>query len=259
MIDAASGSKRAVSERHARPRAAVLLVCSWLVLFLAACGDARSPSAALTDPQNHLHDLLALSGAPQTVLLATHLGLYRSTDRGRTWKEVAGGAGQPMDGLMTYKLAQSPVDPQRLYCLALSRTTAAAVPGSGLYTSVNGGQTWKLATALVNFPTHNVYTVGVGSSGPEQVYAILPALGSGGVYVSDDAGGRWRALPHAPTDAVTGIRGDPSHVGHLFLWSATDGLFESPNGGHSWKAASGVKGGVYAVAIAQSTIYASSD
>jgi photosystem II stability/assembly factor-like uncharacterized protein len=239
---------------------AAFLLLSCLVLLLAACGGADgSPSATLTSPQNHLHDLLALHGSPDTVLLATHFGLFRSSDRGHTWKEVAGGAGQPMDGLMTYKLAQSPIDPRRLYCLALSRTSAAAVPGAGLYTSADAGQSWKLATALVEFPTHNVYTIGAGSSGAEQVYAILPALGAGGVYVSDDAGGHWRALPHAPADTVTGIRGEPDQAGSLFLWSTTAGLFKSRDGGRTWRSSPGINGGVYAVALAQHTIYASGD
>src|SRR5262245_46183939 len=245
------------SGQGAHPRLATVFLLSWVALQLAACSGSGSSSVTLTDPQNHLHDVLALGGSPQTVMLATHLGLYRSTDRGHTWKEVAGGAGQPMDGLMTFKLAQSPVDPRRLYCLALSRTTTGAARNAGLYTSADTGQTWKLATALEDFPTHNVYTIGVGSSGPEQVYAILPGLGAEGVYVSDDAGGHWRALPTAPTDVVTGIRGDPDQAGHVLLWSTTAGLFESRNDGHSWSPPPGIKGGVYAVALARNFVYAS--
>ena len=259
LTDVAGQASRVSGRRGAHPRPATLLLLSWLALLLAACGGHASPSSALTDPQNHLHDLLALSGSPQTVLLATHLGLYRSTDRGRTWKEVAGGAGQPMDGLMTFKLAQSSVDPRRVYCLALSRTAAGTAQGEGLYTSADGGQTWKLATALASFPTHHVYTIGVGSSGPRQVYAILPALGAGGIYVSDDAGGHWRALPPAPTDVVTGIGGDPDKAGRVFVWSTTAGLFESHDGGSTWSPAPGIRGGVYAVALAKGTVYASGD
>lgn len=259
MTDAVSQDGRTAGGGGGYPRLATLLLLSWLALLLAACGGDGSLLPTLTDPQNHLHDLLALSGSPHTVLLATHLGLYRSIDRGRSWKEVAGGAGQPMDGLMTFKLAQSPIDPRRVYCLALSRTATGTAHGQGLYTSADEGQTWKLATPLENFPTHNVYTIGVGSGGPEQVYAILPALGAGGIYVSDDAGGHWRALPHAPTDVATGIRGDPDQAGQVFLWSTTAGLFKSHDGGRTWSPAPGIKGGVYAVALAKSTVYASGD
>src|SRR5215468_925937 len=86
-----------------------------LLLVLVGCG---SSSDSYGGDKNHIHDLLALSGAPKTLLVASHIGLYRTADGGKTWSEVAGGAGQLMDGLMIYKLAQSPVAPRRVYALA---------------------------------------------------------------------------------------------------------------------------------------------
>ncbi len=45
--------------------------------------------------------------------MATHYGLFRSSDDGATWQEVAGGKNQPMQGLMTYSLVVSPLDSQQ--------------------------------------------------------------------------------------------------------------------------------------------------
>ncbi|MGZ3664124.1 MAG: hypothetical protein ACXVDA_06485, partial [Ktedonobacterales bacterium] len=100
-------------------------ICSLLVAVLVTILSACSQSSTTTDPyggpQNHLHDILALGGVPHTLLVASHYGLYRSSDDGQHWTTEAGTAGQQADGLMLYKLAQSPVNPQRVYVLATKR------------------------------------------------------------------------------------------------------------------------------------------
>src|SRR5438045_4026513 len=66
---------------------------------------------------NHVHSLLALPN--HVLVLATHYGIFRSEDSGTTWKEVAAGPNQLMQGLMTYSLTASPLDPKRLFVLTL--------------------------------------------------------------------------------------------------------------------------------------------
>ena len=112
--------KRALRPARLRLRLRLRLAVLTLVLaaaaLLSACGGIGGSSLPpLTSTENHLHDVLALRGEPGAVLIATHFGLYRSSDRGHVWAQVAGGPGQQMDGLMTYKLAQSPVDTKRVY------------------------------------------------------------------------------------------------------------------------------------------------
>src|SRR5262249_51695275 len=82
--------------------------------------------------------------------------------------------------------------------------------------------------------------------------------GAGGIYVSDDAGGRWRALPHAPTDVVTvsaatltrldecSCGAGPQAPSSALMVAAPGAL---PQG----------SGGVYAIALAKGTVYASGD
>jgi photosystem II stability/assembly factor-like uncharacterized protein len=246
------------------------LLSALICLLLAGCDTGTTQdtsSAAYGGSLNHLHDLLALQQVPETLLLATHIGLYRSDNQGKSWTEVAGGAGQPMDGLMLFKLAQSPIDPERVYVLAVPRpdNPKAARTSPGLYTSADAGKTWRLAAAASRFPVSSIFTIGAGGSAPGEVYIILPALADQGVYVSTDTGQTWRALPKLPTTDPSGVLGvsasssDPAHQERLFLWSIASGLFESDDSGTTWAAASGITGGIFAFSRAGDTFYATGD
>jgi photosystem II stability/assembly factor-like uncharacterized protein len=228
-------------------------------LVLAGCGGATSTPDDLHNPLNHVHDLLALRGMPNTVLLATHLGLYRTSDGGAHWKEVGGGAGQAMDGLMLFKLSQSPVDPMRIYLLAIPRTGRPqdAKATTGIYTSADGGKTWQLAAPVSAFPTGTVFTIGAGSASAGQVFAVVTTLANKGLFASDDFGKTWRQLPQVPDSTITGVTGDSNHPGRMILWSYSTGLYRSDDQGQSWQQAAGTQNGVLAVAIAGTTIYAS--
>ncbi|HLY32535.1 MAG TPA: hypothetical protein VKQ36_16035 [Ktedonobacterales bacterium] len=242
--------------------AVLALVALVAGLALASCapGDGTSSASdAYGGALNHTHDLLALRGVAHTVLLATHIGLYRTTNSGQTWLEVAGGAGQPIDGLMLYKLAQSPVDAQRVYVLAIPRTAAPAPAKPGLYTSNDAGIHWRLATPLTIFPNSAVFTVSAGASAPGEVFAIDSTQGIHGLYVSQDSGAHWQVAPPLPTSDPSGLLDDPTHPGRLLLWSRSTGLYESQNNGQSWAPAPGVQGAVYAVSRAGAIIYAPGD
>src|SRR5712691_1756152 len=83
-----------------------------IALLLVACGgdNTNSPQTQATAmpvngfgiASNHVHSLLAFP--PHVLVMATHYGIFRSEDDGATWKEVAAGPNQPMDGLMAYSL-----------------------------------------------------------------------------------------------------------------------------------------------------------
>ena len=231
--------------------------------LLAGCGQSST-----TEPYggqlNHIHDMLALRDAPHTVLLATHIGLYRTTNGGQTWSQVAGGSGQAMDGLMLFKLAQSPVDLKRVYVLAIPRTGPGSTGGParatpGLYTSADAGVTWHFASPETALPKGSMFTVGAGSASAEQVYTLDPSLAQQGLYTSDDAGAHWKALPPMPDTHPTGVMGDPNRLGRILMWSASTGLYTSDNAGQTWTQAVGTQGGIFAVSVAGTTLYASGD
>lgn len=257
-----------VSGRQGRARArssfrwwVLPLLVLALALGLTACGGSGAASSDYGGAQNHVHDILALAGSPNAVLVATHIGLYRTADGGQHWTEVAGGEGQAMDGLMLYKLAQSPTDAQRVYLVAIPRpdNPKAAKATPGIYTSDDAGKTWKIAVPASHFPSGNIFSIATGAQGSGQVFAILPSLGNQGVYVSTDTGQTWRPLSPLPTSNPTGILASPTQPSTLYLWSISQGLFVSTDEGLTWSPASGVTGGVYSVSAAGSTVYVMGD
>ncbi len=256
--------------RQRRPHLLALAIgtaLALLALTLASCapGDPSGSGAnnAYGGSLNHTHDILVLRGVgtPQTptVLLATHVGLYRSADGGKTWVDVAGGAGQPMNGLMLYRLAQSPVDPQRVYVLAIVRTAGKPPSPPGVYTSDDAGRSWRLAAPLTDFANAAIFTISAGANGPGQVFIIDSTLGAHGLLMSMDAGAHWQTEPTLPTSDPSGVLDDPQQPTHLLLWSRSTGLYESADAGQTWKTAPGTVGAVYTATIAGTTIYAPGD
>jgi photosystem II stability/assembly factor-like uncharacterized protein len=243
---------------RAPAHALILLLTAWSLL-MTGCGQPGSD--AYGGAQNHGHDLLALRGSAHTLLLATHYGLYRTTNSGHSWTEVAGDSGQPMDGLMLFRLAQSPVDPRRVYVLAIPRTgrrsDARAAPG--LYTSTDFGRTWHLATDETALPTQTIFTIGAGSGSAGQVYALIPALAEHGLYTTADGGAHWAALRALPDAHPTGVTGDANHAGRILLWSSSTGFYTSDDAGVSWHQAVDIQGGIFAISVAGPTIYANGD
>ncbi len=155
-----------------------------ILTLLAACSPGTStnvpPTPSTSVPvngfgsaSNHVHSLIAL---PHHVLImATHYGLFRSSDDGTTWQEVAGGNNQPMQGLMTFSLVASSLDSQRLYVLTLPNV----IPHKGtlgLYTSADQGRTWQLSVATASITSGSIYTVAPGNDTPAEVYIYLPGL-----------------------------------------------------------------------------------
>jgi photosystem II stability/assembly factor-like uncharacterized protein len=257
---------------HIRARsipARLLIFCSLclMLMLLASCGIAGNtniPPAPTTVPvngfgtaSNHVHSLIAFPN--HVLLLATHYGIFRSSNDGATWQKVAGGDNQLMQGLMTYSLVVSPLNPQRLYVLTLPNV----IPHKGtlgLYTSADQGHTWQLAIAATSITSSSIFMVAPGNDTPTQVYIYLPELEAMGLRVSLDAGRHFSSTGKLPFGLIFGLLAIPGAPGQLLAYGS-DGMARSTDGGNHWQVLNTITGGINEATTPgpHSPIYASGD
>ena len=120
-------------------------------------------------------------------------GVYRSQDGARTWQRVLGRDNE--SGAVD--LSIDPSNPNTLYAgfWQVHRTSwgmFSGGPGSGLFKSTDGGDTWTELSRNPGLPAGVWGKVGVAVSPADslRVYAIIEA-DDGGVFSSDDAGRTW--------------------------------------------------------------------
>jgi photosystem II stability/assembly factor-like uncharacterized protein len=124
-----------------------------------------------------------------------HRGVYRTRDRGRTWQRVlfknadTGASDVCMDpnnpSVIFAGLWQARRRPWEL---------TSGGPGSGLYVSRDGGDTWQeiIGHGLPEKPYGKI-GVAVAPSDSRRVYAIIEAV-EGGLFRSDDGGKTWKRM-----------------------------------------------------------------
>ncbi len=111
-------------------------------------------------------------------------GLYKTTDGGKTWKEIKNGLPAKPFGRIAMTLA--PSDPKQMLAIVESNNT-------GLYISSDGGETWKSQSATLNVCARPFYfsTIVIDPKDPKRVYrpAFNFAYSSDGGYSFTDASG----------------------------------------------------------------------
>jgi photosystem II stability/assembly factor-like uncharacterized protein len=120
-------------------------------------------------------------------------GVFRSKDGGKTWEKVftRGNKAGAID------LILDPSNPNTIYAgfwevYRKPWTLESGGPGSGIFKSIDGGDTWTELTRNPGMPKGTVGKVGitVSPANPERVWAIVEAE-DGGVFRSDNAGRTW--------------------------------------------------------------------
>jgi photosystem II stability/assembly factor-like uncharacterized protein len=167
-------------------------------------------------------------------------GLYKTTDGGKTWKQVLK-TEDKWTGVTS--LLIDPRNPDKLYAATWSRqrTVASYVgtgPGAGIHTSDDGGETWKeLKTGL---PKGNMGKIGMAISpmNPDVVYATIETDNrKGGFYRSENRGESWKKM----SDEVGGGTG-PHYYQEIFadqhqldrVYIASNYSNVSNDGGKTW-------------------------
>jgi photosystem II stability/assembly factor-like uncharacterized protein len=174
-------------------------------------------------------------------------GIYRTTDGGTTWKRVhfvnrdTGASDIGMDSSNPRILFAGFWEARRR---PWSLTSGG--PGSGLFVSRDGGDTWKeLADKGLPKKPWGKVGVAVAPSDGRRVYALIEAE-KGGLFVSYDGGEKWslatddRALRQRAWYYST-LTVDPTNAD--VLWAPQVPLLKSIDGGKSFRRVSGTHHG----------------
>ncbi|HEX9327059.1 MAG TPA: hypothetical protein VF915_11110 [Reyranella sp.] len=167
----------------------------------------------------------------------TERGVYRSKNGGATWERIL----HRNDVAGTIDLTMDPNNPRLLFASMWEAkrnfwNISSGGPGSGLFRSTDGGDTWEEISTKPGLPSGMLGKIGVSISPARsgRVWALIEAEGDKtGLYRSDDFGMRWtmvspnRDLMHRPW-YYTHVFADPGHgdtvyVTNLQMWKSTDG------------------------------------
>ena len=139
-------------------------------------------------------------------------GVYRTTDAGQHWQRTL----FRDDSTGAMELELDPNDPQIVYATLWdmqrkSWLLKSGGPGSGLFKSTNGGETWSEITRNPGLPQGVVGKIGVAPSRARRnrVWAVIEAA-DGGLFRSDDAGATWARISSDPE-----FRRRPWYFSHL--------------------------------------------
>jgi photosystem II stability/assembly factor-like uncharacterized protein len=163
-------------------------------------------------------------------------GVFKTTDGGKTWKRTL--FKDPRTGAVDIVIDEN--NPNVLYAALweayrIEYQMSSGGPGSGLYKSTDGGETWSEITRNPGMPAGMVGRIGIANTRADsrRVYALVENE-NGGLFVSDDAGASWKLINTSRAVRqrafyYTHVFGDPSNRDVVYMQNTA--LFRSTDGG----------------------------
>ena len=201
--------------------------------------DSHQIADIVVDPRDPDHAWVAAMGhafGPNA-----ERGVFRTSDGGKTWKKVL----FINDSTGANDLSIDPSNPRILYAsmYKFQRTPWSMIAGggrSGIWKTVDGGDTWTELTFRPGIPSKPLGKIGIDVSpaNPRRIYASIEAPdSSGGIFRSDDAGESWDRMN---TDARFWVRSwyysqvtaDPQNENTVYVMNL--GVLRSIDGGKTF-------------------------
>ncbi len=163
-------------------------------------------------------------------------GVFKSTDGGQTWRKVL----YRDDKTGAIDISIDANNPNVMYAALWEAyrkeyQMSSGGPGSGLFKSTDGGETWPEITRNPGLPAGMIGKIGVAVSraNSNRVYALVEN-DQGGLFRSDDAGATWTKVNEQRSIRqrafyYTHVFADPKNADVVYLENTS--LFRSADGG----------------------------
>jgi photosystem II stability/assembly factor-like uncharacterized protein len=197
--------------------------------------DSRAIGKLIIHPRNPDIVFVAALGHPYGPNLER--GIFRTTDGGKTWQKVLF-VDQNTGGV---DVAFDPHNPHILFAAMWQVRRQpwrldSGGSGSGLYRSIDGGDTWKKLDGE-GLPEGPLGKIGVAvAANSDRIYALIEAK-QGGLYRSDDGGDKWELIN--PDDRFTQrawyymhVIADPVDADKVYILNVD--FHRSTDGGHTF-------------------------
>ncbi len=199
--------------------------------------DTRQISRIRVNPKNP--DIVYVAAQGHVWGPNQQRGVFRSKDGGKTWEKVL----YRSDKAGACDLIVDPTNPSVLYAglwevYRKPWTLESGGPGSGIFKSTDGGDTWTEITRNPGLPkgTTGIVGITVSPANPERLWAIVEAE-DGGVFRSDNGGRTWTKTNEQRNLRqrawyYSRIYADPKNADSVYVLNT--GFYRSNDGGRTF-------------------------
>lgn len=211
-------------------------------------GDVQQVGRLIVHPTNP--DIVFVAGLGHPYGANEERGVFRTKDGGETWEKLL----YINHNTGAIQVEFDPNNPDVIYADMWEHqegpweNAAFSGPNSGLYKSIDGGDSWKRLSTGLPGAEQGLGRIGIGiaPSNSNIIYATVDARQNGGIYKSDDAGESWklvateRRLWGRGSDFAE-IKVHPNNPDKVYV--ANVASYTSDDGGKTWWSLKGAPGG----------------